>query len=92
MEDTQDLKAGPLEEKPRFTETQRWRGRINLRLVFALVLIFLACVTFLKAPPDNAWGSWGWDLYEDGDGGEAHHESSKGSKYLLGVGKADITG
>ena len=88
MDQIHDQKAGPSQSPPSWTqESSRWRRRIvkATALITALVLGYMAFVR-LSHKLESAWFRElaGQGAYDSG--------SSKGSQYLLGVGKADITG
>ncbi|KAJ5051559.1 uncharacterized protein L3040_001335 [Drepanopeziza brunnea f. sp. 'multigermtubi'] len=93
-----ELKAGPSasepEPKPEWSsgkESSQWRRQKGawLKALAGVVIVLLGCATLKRC-----WGSssrdglhgktWSLDASEE--------TSGKGSKYLLGVGKADITG
>jgi neutral ceramidase len=84
-----DQKAGPSQARPSWTkETSKWR-RQTVKAVVVVTALLLGYMVYRSH--SGAKSSWSWKLNgQDGDGKE--HGSSKGSQYLLGVGKADITG
>jgi len=91
MDSLLEMKAGPsgaLELAPqRASKSTNTRRRFLAALVAAL--LFSICLFFLKWYPSTG-SLW----FMESDNGEPHARptSPDGDKYLLGVGKADITG
>lgn len=63
-----------------------------VKAVAILFVLGMGYAAFEHARLDKQRYSWFWDLDDSYGDRTGEHESSKGSKYLLGVGKADITG
>lgn len=87
-----ELKAEPSEEETQTwaheQDNSRWRGQRAawIKAAIALVVLALGWTTFVHICGNGErfaryWNSDRWQ-----------HGGSKGSQYLLGVGKADITG
>lgn len=95
MEYSYESKAGPSAQPdwaPR--EVPRWRRNIGaiLKALAIGAVLALVYVAFVHTRLDKQTHSWFWDL-DDSYGAQAGEQAtSKGSQYLLGVGKADITG
>lgn len=90
MEQTQLPKAGPSGALPRHDDSFRWRRLAKLAwLSFAALLIF---ITFYQLYLYGGKQTWIWGSHGGYDDGQKHQEPAHGSLYLLGVGKADITG
>jgi hypothetical protein len=90
MEPSRDVKAGPSELPQEWaspSSRRRRQGSALLKPVIAIVLIILGYVGFVHILSPRLPQSWGWMWRL-----ENHDDGDKGSKYLLGVGKADITG
>lgn len=88
-------KADPSIQQEWPREAPRWPRNIQTLVKTVTIVALLAggYVAFLHTRLDKQRYSWFWDLEEDGYGTQAGaHATSKGSQYLLGVGKADITG
>ncbi|KAI9054157.1 hypothetical protein LZ554_001328 [Drepanopeziza brunnea f. sp. 'monogermtubi'] len=94
----QELKASPSEPEPEpepewrsGKENSRWRRQKGawLKALAGVVIVLLGCATLKRC-----WGSSSRDGFHGKTRSlDASEETSgKGSKYLLGVGKADITG
>jgi neutral ceramidase len=91
MKQPHDVKAGPSQPQPRWIQqTSRWRRQIvkAIALVAALMLGYMA---FVRLSRSSVGINWIWRTTSQ-DGNEHERESAKGSQYLLGLGKADITG
>ena len=91
MNSLQNLKAGPSEAQ------HRWRGETSKsqRLFNALTIVIvvsLGCFAFVQLFLVQQKQTWFWRQAGDQNSKEWYHESSKRTQYLLGVGKADITG
>jgi len=94
METYPDLKAAPFPTGLYGTKdgrSQRWRKVPFQTLLIAVTLIVTYCAYSLVFG-DGRNQVWQWKL--EGDSGETGgvYGSSQGGQYLLGVGKADITG
>lgn len=88
MDRDEYLKAGP-SDGPRHRPQSWWRGEKLRTIIFVFGLLVFG-YTALKLNPDIArYVSWKVD---SDYGASQEHTSSWGSQYLLGVGKADITG
>lgn len=85
----QDLKAGPSEPTLRWTHEPSKSKRLFKALAIAIILS-LGCFAFTQLSRDRQNIIWGKGVNHNSN--EWHHESSKRTQYLLGVGKADITG
>jgi neutral ceramidase len=86
-----DQKAGPSQPQPKkwTQERSRWQCQIIKAAVLVTALV-LGYIAFMRLS-HRAKSTWFWRLA--GQGGDWNeHGSSNGSQYLLGVGKADITG
>lgn len=94
MEPLYESKAGPSAEQEWSREVPRWRRNIQalVKTIAIIAALAVGYVAFVHMKLDGQKYSWFWDL-DDSYGAQAGvHASSKGSQYLLGVGKADITG
>jgi len=95
MDAFQDLKAGPSEVQSRWApENRKWKRQVvalvkALSIVTFLVLAYAAFSYLFLA---NGRQLWAWELLGSQNGNAGQQENSKGNRYLLGVGKADITG
>ncbi len=89
MRQVYDQKAGPSQAQTRSAQAaSRWRRQIFMAALIVAVLILGYVV---RQSHYDEISSWFWRL--NGQNREAKgHETSRGSQYLLGVGKADITG
>lgn len=89
----QELKAGP-SERPRWNlETSKWRRQAKALIMAGPVVAFFLMGYFSFGYFSAARHDWTlrWPGDESRLGGW-QEKSSRGSQYLLGVGKADITG
>ena len=87
----QDVKAGPSSTRPQWTREASKSQRLFKAL--AVVIVFsLGCFSFVQLFLDKQKTIWFWEKEGNPKGNDWHHESSKRTQYLLGVGKADITG
>jgi neutral ceramidase len=89
MDRLHDSKAGPSQHPPRRNQHKpRWRRQPlkAIALVAALALGYLAVVRLYVLGFESSW------LWKSHDSNGKERVSAKGSRYLLGVGKADITG
>lgn len=93
MADYQEVKAGPSDSELPLewtapTSSTKWqrRGNALLKAITVTVLFVLGYFLFIRITEPKAKSDWAWKLKLDDE------PSEKGSKYLLGVGKADITG
>lgn len=90
MNQTQLPKAGPSEAHPRLDDRPRWKRLAKLVwLSFAVLLVYIA---LYQLRLQNGTQTWIWGSHGRYDDGEKHQDQAHGSLYLLGVGKADITG
>jgi neutral ceramidase len=91
MDQLHDSKAGPSQPQPRWRQqASRWR----LQAIKATVLVaavVLGYMAFVRLYHGGLEVNWLWRTINQ-DGNRNEHESAKGNQYLLGVGKADITG
>lgn len=91
-------KAGLSETLPHWTQGGRqskWlrqAGAISKALLIALVLILGGYTVLKNLFLVEERLDQGWKLHDGLGGNLGDFKSSKGSQYLLGVGKADITG
>jgi neutral ceramidase len=91
MDPFQDLKAGPSEDQPRLApDSSKLRRFIKLGCI--AIALLLACAVFTEKSFYGRKQGWIWRLHEEYGSSENHQKHSNGSLYLLGVGKADITG
>ncbi|KAG0651917.1 N-acylsphingosine amidohydrolase 2 [Hyphodiscus hymeniophilus] len=91
MESLQHRKAGPSEAQSLWRRESSKRKRLSRAIAFLLALA-LGCFAFTRLILDNQRETWVWGkLGNQGSNGWSH-ESSNRTQYLLGVGKADITG
>ncbi|TVY15325.1 Neutral ceramidase 2 [Lachnellula arida] len=84
-------KAGPSEFTAPERSTRQRRSRVILvigKLVLGLFFLALTYKGLIRIFDDRNGRFWSWDAQQNSD----EHEQSRGSQYLLGVGKADITG
>jgi len=73
-----------------WSEASKRRGPW-LTATSAIAILIVGCLAYIHLGFESYMHGWDEDLGAHGfDGGQ--RESSKGSQYLLGVGKADITG
>jgi neutral ceramidase len=89
-----ESKAGPSAEPEWPREVPRWRRNLQalVKTIAIVTILAVGYVAFVHTKVDRQRYSWFWDL-DDSYGAQAGaHATTKGSKYLLGVGKADITG
>ena len=87
MNQAQDLKAGPSIASIRPRRASSWQRSIQAICIFLALL--LGYSTFTEISKGGQGLIWKWTYGGEKNGQE---QSSKGSQYLLGVGKADITG
>lgn len=91
MDQSRLLKAGPSEVSTRAPEdSPRWKQLARLILLFLALSFAYSAFHQLYHHTGNRlwlWGPGGGD-----NDGQKHQENFHGSLYLLGVGKADITG
>jgi hypothetical protein len=92
MNQSQDQKAGPSEVPAAGPVHGRWRRLIKLTCLCLAVLS--ACATLYHLLLRDGRPAWVWRPLGGYDGydGVQKAESPSRSRYLLGVGKADITG
>jgi neutral ceramidase len=93
MDHSQLLKAGPSEGSSRTRapeESSRWRRLA--RLIYLLLALSFAYSAFHQLHRYTGKQLWLWGAYEGNNYGPKHQDNVPGSLYLLGVGKADITG
>ena len=91
MDHVSNSKAGPSQVQPRyFPEKSGWRGQVgSLMKALSIVAVMLLTYAVLREMfLDKKRQVWVWKFHDK----TAQNGSSKGSQYLLGVGKADITG
>jgi neutral ceramidase len=91
MNQVPDLKAGPSEDQPQQSQRSSPRRSVTKLLWRLLALVFALVVTFqLSLKIRNQ--TWIWTPHGEYDEGQKHQERPHNGVYLLGVGKADITG
>lgn len=97
MDAALDQKAGPstfrLHGKSEGDE-RRWSQKTSIRAKLSAILfiIFIVSATLLNAR-GNRYADWTWKSHGSGPASTGvDFDTLKGSQYLLGVGKADITG
>lgn len=91
MEEHHDSKAGPSQPQPRWMQrTSRWQ-RQAVKAIALVVVVTLGYIAFVRLSNDGFEANWLWRTTSQAGYGNKHG-SSKGSQYLVGVGKADITG
>jgi len=93
MDPVNVAKAGPSEfTTPERSARQRRSRVIQLIGKLVLGLFFLALIYkgLVRVFDDQNGRFWSWDAKQNS--GVGQDEQSGGSQYLLGVGKADITG
>jgi hypothetical protein len=87
-------KAGPSQAQPQWTrKSSKWRGLVG-SLIKALsigAVLLLGYAAFTDSFLHKRQG-WFWKFQGSQDDKPGQYGNSKGSRYLLGVGKADITG
>ena len=88
MNQRQSWKAGPSAVQPVTWRVSKWQYVLKALSVGVLLGVFYA--TFTRYFPGERKHPLSWQLYENENG--TAHKTLKGSQYLLGVGKADITG
>jgi hypothetical protein len=91
MDTLLDLKAGPSKAQARWKRQTTTSQGFFKALATALVLA-LSCLAFIRLFLDQQKHIWFWEKGANHENNEWHHESSTRTQYLLGVGKADITG
>jgi hypothetical protein len=89
MDPRQVAKAGPSELTPPETSTRQRRFRILGKLLLGLFFLALIHKTLNHIFGDQNGLFWRWETQQNSSWQD---EPSKGSQYILGVGKADITG
>lgn len=89
MDNPQKSKAGPSTRVPLRAPPEVRRSSFTRSLYVAIVAL-IGCVVVITLSPEAGIQSW-WKPKGSSFNGE-QHKSLKGSQYLLGVGKADITG
>lgn len=87
MNRAQDLKAGPSDNTFQRRRPSQWQRSIQILCIFLVLLLGYA--TLRNFLPLGEGRLWNWNLLGEESVGR---KSSKGTQYLLGVGKADITG
>lgn len=88
MNQLQELKAGPSAARSKPRQASKWQ--YMLKALSIIIVLFLGYTTFFNEFFSERRQIWSWDLYRGKHRG--HDNVLKGSQYLLGVGKADITG
>lgn len=88
MKGDQDLKAGPSVSSVQSLRRKLWQRSFQVSCIFLVLLLGYTTLTKLVQNGEKQLWKWGDSGSED----NGQEKSSKGSKYLLGVGKADITG
>ncbi|TVY86199.1 Neutral ceramidase [Lachnellula willkommii] len=92
MDPVNVAKAGPSEFTAPERSTRQRRSRVILvigKLVLGLFFLGLTYKGLIRIFDDQNGRFWSWDAQQNSD---EQDEQSGGSQYLLGVGKADITG
>ena len=95
MDHLSKSKAGPSQVPHSwFQEGSNRRGLVwsLTRSLSVLVIFLLGYAALIGLSPDKKWKVWDWNLQGSQDDKTGHYDDSDGSQYLLGVGKADITG
>ncbi|TAQ83734.1 hypothetical protein B7494_g7939 [Chlorociboria aeruginascens] len=87
MDQLQDLKAESPEVQINRVRERRWSWQVKTLTVG--IFMVLGYASYLRLFQYNKKQAWAWGLNGQ-NGGD--RQSSKGSQYMLGVGKADITG
>jgi neutral ceramidase len=88
MNQVRYLKAGPSDASLRPRRPSQWQRSVQILFIF--LLLVLGYVTFTNLFNNGEGQVWKWNNSGNEDGGRG--KGLKGSQYLLGVGKADITG
>ncbi|KUJ15691.1 neutral/alkaline nonlysosomal ceramidase-like protein [Mollisia scopiformis] len=94
MDHLYNSKAGPSAQPEWPREVPRWRRNLGAlgRIIAVVAALVLAYAAFVHTRLDRQRYSWFLDLDDSYGAQNGEHATSKGSQYLLGVGKADITG
>jgi len=87
MSSFQDVKAEP-PAASRPQQSSKWPRTIKTISVVLAALLILGTVGSFHHTVDNFRLAWSWNH----DGGSDRGHILRGDQYLLGVGKADITG
>jgi len=74
-------------------ETPRWQRRLGalIKATAIAAVLVLGYTAFVPLSFDHERKSWSWMFSSQQHSGE-QYETRKGSQFLIGVGKADITG
>jgi neutral ceramidase len=91
MDQHYDSKAGPSQLQPRWSEQRSGWRRQTLKAIAFVAALALGYLAFVHLSHDGLESNWLWRTTTQ-DGNRKEGESSRRSQYLLGVGKADITG
>jgi neutral ceramidase len=83
-----NVKGGPFQPQPRWIQQAGWR-RQTVKFIALVTALALGYLAFLHL--SHSEGSVIWRV-KGHNGKDNEHKSEKGSQFLLGVGKADITG
>jgi neutral ceramidase len=84
-------KAGPSQAQPRWSQDKSGWRRQTLKAIAFVAALALGYLAFVRLYHDGLESNWLWrTTSQDGNGKDGGN--GKGSQYLLGVGKADITG
>lgn len=89
MDLSYNLKAGP-PEAPRWRREPSKSKQLFIALAIAIILT-LSCLASVQLSYDQQGKNWFWEVGDDRGNGW-HYERPERTQYLLGVGKADITG
>lgn len=90
MDTSYEIKAGPSGSTGKRTQKPQTQRRV-VWPVAAVVLVFIFVYSYSVGFLPDQNQLWGWK-FQSGDAQGEQYESSQGSRYLLGVGKGDITG
>ncbi|RDL37943.1 uncharacterized protein BP5553_05376 [Venustampulla echinocandica] len=88
-----DLALAPLKLRTQGSpKARRWFRDFIAAFSTITILIFLGYTTAEHIFGDRSRSTWFWRLHDSQSENDGQKGSSRGSQYLLGVGKADITG
>jgi hypothetical protein len=86
-----DVKAGPSNTRSQWTREASKSQRL-FKALAVVIAVSLGCFSFVQLFLDHQKIIWFREKEGNPKGNDWHHESLERTQYLLGVGRADITG